>query len=389
MKKTISLLTTTLLLATFFITSCSNNRDAETSIDKEEIGIVKNIKTSSEKDGFIINVINTKFSISQALVDEFITIFHEVYPKMVTEYNSNATKVVDVIMSTTYDGVAYAEIDKGQITISSVYINNQPNDTDLFTHELMHIVQSYPYGGPGWLTEGIADYARHLYGVNNAKAGWSLPPHSYGQSYIDGYGVTANFLKWIKETYDDDIINKLDSNLRNETYTYISWVENTEFTLPDLWLLYSGKPVGDKDWTIGSTLKVSKENSDGANSLEGSLKVVDGDPTSKYLVFDYPSDLWMQQTLSEEIIVNKYTITSGNDTPERDPKNWTFSGSNDALNWTDLDRRSNEAFTNRNQSKEYTFDSTTAYKYYRISITANNGAPIFQLSEWRLYQIDS
>lgn len=118
----------------------------------------------------------------------------------------------------------------------------------------------------GWLVEGIADYARHVYGINNATAGWSLPSYSNSQHYTDAYGIAASFLNWIKLEYDNGIINKLDSNLRTGTYTY-SWVENTGYTLPDLWLIYSGNPVGDKDMTIYSTIKVRKENIDGANSL--------------------------------------------------------------------------------------------------------------------------
>ncbi|SNY95493.1 basic secretory protein-like protein [Flagellimonas pacifica] len=375
-----------LLTIALFITSCSSGDNEESAINKKE-DIARSTKTTSEKDGFTINVTNNGFSISDALVQEFIGIFHQVYPKMVADYNSNAAKSIDVIIDTTYDGVAYAEVDKSKIVISSNYIKEKPNDTDLFTHELMHIVQAYPYGGPWWLIEGIADYARFVYGVDNAKAGWSLPSYSVGQDYANGYGVTASFLKWVKENYDNDVIAKLDSILRNGTYTYASWVEYTEFTLADLWLVYSGKPVGDIDLTIESTLKVSKENIDGPDAFEGSLKVVDGDTASKYLVFDYPTDLWIQQELSENAVVNKYTLTSGNDVPERDPRNWTFSGSNDEETWVDLDSRSNETFNGRNITKEYTFDSNTPYKHYRISITTNNGASIFQLSEWRLYQL--
>ena len=114
--------------------------------------------------------------------------------------------------------------------------------------------------------------------------------------------------------------------------------------------------------------------------------MIDGNFESKFLVFDYPSDLWMQQELSEKVIVNRYTLTSGNDVPERDPKNWILSGSDDEINWTDLYVIVDEKFNDRNQTKEYLFDSSNAYIYYRISITANNDAPIFQLSEWRLYQ---
>lgn len=385
MKTKQSKLFNLLTLLILSLISCNIDNDIIDSDPQENDNTELKI-TESEKDGFTIILNDNSNSISLAIETTLINTFHEVYPKMVNDFNQNAPKKINVIINPTYDGVAYADISKGEIVISSNYINEKPEDSDLFTHELMHIIQSYPYGAPGWLVEGIADYARYLYGLNNAAAGWSLPTYSNGQHYTDAYGVAASFLNWIKLEYDAEIINKLDSSLRNETYTYISWVENTGYTLPDLWLIYSGNPIGDIDRTIYNTIKVSKENIDGTNAIEGSLKVIDGNTESKFLVFDFPNDFWMQQELPQKEIVNKYTLTSGNDVPERDPKSWTLSGSNDEQNWTELDSRNNESFSDRNETKEYTFNSTISYKYYQLSITSNNGATIFQLSEWRLFE---
>ncbi|MDN3492738.1 DUF4998 domain-containing protein [Winogradskyella bathintestinalis] len=143
----------------------------------------------------------------------------------------------------------------------------------------------------------------------------------------------------------------------------------------------------NKDWTLAATISVSNENGGGSEASEGSLKVIDGDLNTKYL-YDYSTDSWMQQELLSEGVVNFYTLTSGNDAPGRDPKNWTLAGSNDQVTWSTLDTRTNESFSGRNETKEYIFDSTTPYKYYRMSITANNGEGLFQLSEWRLYERD-
>jgi hypothetical protein len=146
-------------------------------------------------------------------------------------------------------------------------------------------------------------------------------------------------------------------------------------------------PTGlNKDWTLAATITVSKDFPDGPNGAEGSLKIIDGDIYSKFLIFDYPTDFWMQQELPNEGIVNLYTLTSGNDAPSRDPKNWVLDGSNDEVTWVTLDTRVGESFSGRNETKEYTFDSTKPYKYYRMYITANNGDGLFQLSEWRLFE---
>ncbi len=61
----------------------------------------------------------------------------------------------------------------------------------------MHIVQGYPgYGDarvPGWLVEGIADYARDRYGMDNAAAGWALPGKVEGAELTAATGSPVRF----------------------------------------------------------------------------------------------------------------------------------------------------------------------------------------------------
>ena len=117
--------------------------------------------TTSALNGFTINILDKENSINDEIENSLINTFHNVYPKMVNDFNLNAYKSINITIDPSYDGVAYADADTGKITISSNWITNKPEDTDLLTHELMHIVQSYPAESLGWLTEGIADYVRN------------------------------------------------------------------------------------------------------------------------------------------------------------------------------------------------------------------------------------
>jgi hypothetical protein len=79
-----------------------------------------------------------------------------------------------------------------------------------------------------------------------------------------------------------------------------------------------------------------------------------------------------------------YTLTSGNDAPDRDPKSWKLYGSNDGANYTVIDTRSNITFPGRNQSVKFTLPATVTYKYFKFEITAtagSNGTTSPQLSE--------
>jgi hypothetical protein len=78
--------------------------------------------------------------------------------------------------------------------------------------------------------------------------------------------------------------------------------------------------------------------------------------------------------------VTSYTITSANDVPDRDPKNWKFQGCQGTCTaksdsgWVTLDTRANQFVgAARYLTNTYVFANTTAYQQYRLRFTANNG----------------
>jgi hypothetical protein len=95
----------------------------------------------------------------------------------------------------------------------------------------------------------------------------------------------------------------------------------------------------------------------------------------------------MQLAFTTPQVLGAYTLTSGNDAPERDAKDWNLMGSNDGgVTWVLLDARTNQVFDGRNETVRYEFKNNTAYTLYRLYVTANNGDSIFQISEWRVIQ---
>lgn len=98
---------------------------------------------------------------------------------------------------------------------------------------------------------------------------------------------------------------------------------------------------------------------------------------------------WLKVDLGNPKMVYKYTITSRNDSSAStsSPKDWTFEGSNDNTNWVVLDTRTNETGWIANQKREYVFDNTTAYRYYRINISANVNGYYTAIAEMELMEI--
>lgn len=72
-------------------------------------------------------------------------------------------------------------------------------------------------------------------------------------------------------------------------------------------------------------------------------------------------------------IVNYYRIMGYNFKDYTScPKAWAFEGSDDFATWTELDTQENQTWT-KGTWKEYPIENTTAYRYYRLKVTAVTG----------------
>ena len=118
---------------------------------------------------------------------------------------------------------------------------------------------------------------------------------------------------------------------------------------------------------------------------EGAWVAFDGSVNTKWFNYYMAPPAWLQYEFGggEARALSQYALTSGNDVPERDPTDWQFQASNDGVTWTNLDARGGESFNSRQQTKSYSFQNSTPYRFYRLYITANHGAPLdgVQLSE--------
>ena len=52
-------------------------------------------------------------------------------------------------------------------------------------------------------------------------------------------------------------------------------------------------------------------------------------------------------------------------------------------------RRQTNFFAARKEEKSYEVDNATSYRYYRLSVEANNGGAATQIAEWKLVAMRS
>lgn len=114
----------------------------------------------------------------------------------------------------------------------------------------------------------------------------------------------------------------------------------------------------------GLNLSASGDNPPGQTARQA----FDGNPDTKWLAFT-PEGAWIQYTFEEPVRIPGYAITSAEDAPERDPKNWQLLGSNDGKIWTVLDARSGEHWNARNQTRTFVPATGGAYRIHRLAIS--------------------
>jgi predicted alpha-1,2-mannosidase len=110
--------------------------------------------------------------------------------------------------------------------------------------------------------------------------------------------------------------------------------------------------------------------------------LLDGDPETKWLT--QAATGWVQFRLDAPVALARYVLSSAEDEPERDPKDWTLQGSTDGKTWTTLDAQTGQSFDKRLAPREFPIASPAAYAFYRLDITRNGGAPLTQLGDVHL-----
>lgn len=157
----------------------------------------------------------------------------EWYPKIHTLLASEGFTPPDkVTLRFRADMKGVAAASGNVINFAAGYVRGHTNDWGMVVHELTHVVQSYPPGGPGWLVEGIADYIRLTHFEPKAPRPRLNPDKA---SYRDAYKTTAMFLEWAERKHDAKLVTKLNAALRQRKYSPELWQTATGKTVDELW----------------------------------------------------------------------------------------------------------------------------------------------------------
>jgi hypothetical protein len=182
---------------------------------------------------------------------ELKPVVQEWYPKLVAMLPSEGYQPLTQLLLRfrTDMGGTPASAGGGRINLNSGWFRRELNREarGAVVHEMVHVIQDYGRARrnpgatrtPGWLVEGLADYIRwFLYEPETRGA--EITARNLGRAKYDAsYRVSGNFLNWVTQTCDRDLVRKLNAAARRGEYNaqlWKDWTGKTVEELGDQWL---------------------------------------------------------------------------------------------------------------------------------------------------------
>jgi len=117
---------------------------------------------------------------------------------------------------------------------------------------------------------------------------------------------------------------------------------------------------------------------------ENVQKLFDNNPSTKYFADGHAgsNEYVIEWDYNKPMPTRSYSITTGNDSQGRDPKDWILTASNDGQNFITVDSVSGFQNAGRTQTRTFDLDVPGSYKYFKFIVKAlNDTNQALQMSE--------
>lgn len=191
---------------------------------------------------------------------ELVPVVQKWYPKIVSLLPSDGFEPATNVTIRFRDGMrgTPASAGGGNINCNIEWFrkNLKGEARGAVVHEMVHVVQQYGRARrnnpdatrtPGWIVEGLADYIRWFLYEPESKGAEITARNLSRARYDANYRITGNFLNWVVEKYDRQLIRKLNTIAREGKYKEELWKEYTGKTVQEL---------GD-EWRKGHELRLA------------------------------------------------------------------------------------------------------------------------------------
>lgn len=208
--------------------------------------IVKNFETGDGKYHFAIDATAAP-DLMEWADKELRPVVQAWYPKLVAMLPSDGFEAAtNVTLRFRNDmGGTPASAGGGRVNLNSGWFRKElkREARGSVVHELVHVVQSYGRARrtnpnatrtPGWLVEGIPDYIRWFLYEPETKGAEITERNLSRAKYDASYRITGNFLNWVTQNHDKELVRKLNAAAREGKYSEQLWKDWTGKTVQEL-----------------------------------------------------------------------------------------------------------------------------------------------------------
>lgn len=169
------------------------------------------------------------------ILRRYQTAFNTACPEIAARFADRPDIAKNVVLTVSHVNAA-AVTSGNNITLDDDFAHqNLKQVVGALIHELTHVIQAGE-NAPSWFIEGMADYARSIYGP--ADDDWSMPPLQPGDSYNNAYRVAARFLHWLDQHTVSTIVDQLSHAAQTGGSFSETFQRLTGGTVDDLWSKY-------------------------------------------------------------------------------------------------------------------------------------------------------
>ena len=123
-----------------------------------------------------------------------------------------------------------------------------------------------------------------------------------------------------------------------------------------------------------SVIGIVESNCESSNPNQGLNMIFDGNWDSKWYADEGFKGLpcYFVWEYDQPFLITSYSIVSGGDMPQRDPKSWNLYASENGTDFTLINSQKNIIFNARKEKKTFSVPNTEKYKYFKFEMTEMN-----------------
>ena len=179
--------------------------------------------------------------LDEEVYQKVVDLANDVFPRIRAKYSDRGSMSITITLDGSSAGYLPCYAVGSTVVLNTEWFNDNPTESDVLIETFAAIVMDYNKADkiPAWLLKAMKLYIRDEYALSKKESGFDLPMRYNGNSYESDAESAAAFLKWVRDSQNVDIADRLSRQMRSlDGYNAGVWIDATGKTMEQLWTEY-------------------------------------------------------------------------------------------------------------------------------------------------------